>query len=257
MTCNLFSAICYAQKSLTVNTKQGPHNLSLVFTGVAKPEKYISSASKQVVNVMAFKPLESRDTDGDPEEILLKRITKNAVSSHTKAKDTFTLIVDIDSLNSENLPSGYREYLSKFDLRNAAASLSARIASLPDIAAVELPDTKILSGGKTGKAKMVLTLSADSNPTYIQLRKSDTKEKVATFFIHPGNKITLNAQGGSYYIVYCSGDFWYGEKKRFMEPDKIFYSEPFNLKNGYSQSYELNVTEGNIGTHPGSPDDLD
>ena len=254
---NLFSVICYAQRSLTVNTNQGPHKLSLTFTGIPKPEKYVKSAANQVVNSMAYKPLNSRKLDEDPEDTLMRRVSKNAVSSHTGAKDTFTLTVDLDQMSPDTMPPDYTSYLSGFDLRKAAENMNARISSLPDIAAVEMPGTKLLSGGKSGRAQMVLSLSAESSPTYIQLRKKDTKEKVATFFIHPGKKITLKAPGGDYYIVYCSGTFWYGEKKRFMEPDKIFYSEPLHLKNSYSQSYELNVSNGNIGTHPGSPSDLD
>ena len=257
LSLSLFSMICYAQKNLSVNVKKGPHNLLLTFTGIAKPASFVKSSANKVVKTMAFLPFESRPADEEPEYTLLKRIARSALSSHTDAKDTFTLTIDVDQLITDTLPSGYVSYLNEFDISAAVDSMTERINSLPQIAAVEMPNTKILTGGKTGKAQMALTLSADSNATYVQLRKRDTKEKVATFFVHPGNKITVKAPGGEYYIVYCSGTFWYGEKKRFMKPDSIFYSEPFNLKNNYLQSYELNVIDGNIGTHPGSPDDLD
>lgn len=257
ITCDLFSAICYAQKSLTVNTKKGPHDLSLVFTGVAKPDKYVSSAANQVVNVQAFKPLESRDTDGDPEEILLKRIAKNAVSSHTKAKDTFTLTVDVDDLNSDTLPSAFRNYLDLFDLRETAELMSTRITNLPDIAAIEKPDTRLLSGGKSGKT-IIINIPSHSVETYVQVRNKITKEKSATMFIHPGKSVTFKLPAGDYYLVYCSGTYWYGEKNFFMEPERIFYSDPFDVPSNLLRK-ELTlepVDDGTIGIYNGSPKDL-
>ena len=257
MTVDLFSAICYAQRSLTVNTKQGPHKLSLTFTGIAKPDKYVKSAADQVVNAMAYKPLKSRGADEDPETILVKRIAKNAVSTRANSKDKFSLTLDIDKLGSKNLPSSLRSYLNKFELREAASSMSYEIRTLPDIAAIEKPGTKILSGGNGRGGKVTISVAAKGNPTYIQFRKKGTKEKVVTMFIHPGKEITFRLPKGDYYFVYCTGTYWYGEKHRFMEPNNIFKSDSFDMRNNYIRTFKLNVSNGNSQVYRGSNSDMD
>lgn len=257
MTIDLFSAICYAQRCLTVNTKQGPHKLSLTFTGIAKPEKYVKSAADQVVKAMVYKPLKSRGADEDPETILVKRIAKNAVSSHNNAKDKFSLTLDIDKLGSKNLPSSLRSYLNKFELRDAARSMKYKISQLPDIAAIEMPGTKILSGGKGSGGKVTISVSSNGSPTYIQFRKKGSKEKVATMFIHPGKSITFRLPKGDYYFVYCTGTYWYGEKNRFMEPNNVYKSGSFDMKYNYIRTFKLSVSNGNSQVYRGSNNDLD
>ena len=77
-------------------------------------------------------------------------------------------------------------------------------------------------------------------------------------FIYPGKSVTFKLPAGDYYLVYCSGTYWYGEKNFFMEPERIFYSDPFDVPSNLLRK-ELTlepVDDGTIGIYNGSPKDL-
>ena len=76
-------------------------------------------------------------------------------------------------------------------------------------------------------------------------------------FIHPGKEITFRLPKGDYYFVYCTGTYWYGEKHRFMEPNNIFKSDSFDMRNNYIRTFKLNVSNGNSQVYRGSNSDMD
>ncbi|MCR5567508.1 MAG: hypothetical protein K6F61_11705 [Clostridiales bacterium] len=253
LTAELFSIICYGQKNLTVDTRNGPHNLGLTLTGIADPDKTVASAADTVVENMAALPVGERTALEDPEHALLETIAKTAFS----AKEKHTMSIDADELGISSMPDSYMNYLARYDIRSVLESMTGKIEVLPETAAVKMPGSKLLSGGKSGQP-LTVKLPAGGKPTYIQVRNEDSRAVVATLFIHPGKSVSLKVPVGEYYLVYCSGTVWHGEKYFFNEPDAISVSESFEMKHNHTMSITLElVSDGNMGVHSGSMDDLE
>jgi hypothetical protein len=155
------------------------------------------------------------------------------------------------------MPDGYMNYLAGYDIRSALESMTGKLEALPEMAAVKMPGSKLLSGGKSGQP-LTVKLPAEGKPTYIQVRNKDSRAVVATLFLHPGKSVSLKVPVGEYYLVYCSGTIWYGEKRFFNEPDAIAVSESFEIKKNYTMSITLElVSDGNMGVRSGSMSDLE
>ncbi len=253
LTAALFSIICYCHKNLTVDIKNGPHKLVLTLTGIADPGKTVASAADNVVENMAALPDGERTALNKPENTLLEMIARTAFS----AKEKHTMNIDADELGISSMPDGYMNYLAGYDIRSALESMTGKLEALPEMAAVKMPGSKLLSGGKSGQP-LTVKLPAEGKPTYIQVRNKDSRAVVATLFLHPGKSVSLKVPVGEYYLVYCSGTIWYGEKRFFNEPDAIAVSESFEMKKNYTMSITLElVSDGNMGVRSGSMSDLE
>ena len=235
------STLFASQKSKTLETKNGPTALAVTLTA-ADPAALLQDASKAVLDKMAYLIDTERDTDS-LEETLRGAAADAAIAAKKNAKTKYEIPVDLNQLLDGDYSAEYWAYIEAYTFNDAVYSLRRSIENLPAFAAESFPKNGIMSGGKSG-TEVTIKLPKDSNPTYMQIRKSDTDELACTLFLHPGKSVTLHLRKGFYRLYYCSGPYWYDEDELFGDLGAYSKSEPTEIKGtDYTHTITLQSTK--------------
>ncbi len=251
-----WALVCYAQKSQTVDVKQGPHAIAFKCVGADLPV-LVSDSAKAVLDDLAYAPAQERPAADLLSDALSRRLAEESVKAHTKATDKWTMSFDLDDLIEGRLPAAYADCLGGFDIASAEESLLLKANKLPDIAALPLPKTAKITGQKSG-TKVVFKLSADSEPTYVIMRSAVTEEIAASAVILPGKQVSVRVAEGGYRLAYCSGPYWYGEELLFASLGSYTKSEVTQIKDkSYVHTFTLEPSDtGEVNIYDAVPEDF-
>ena len=234
--------ICYAQKNLTLNAKPGPHSLEITCTG-ADPSAMLAECAKKALDTLAFAPADSRGPADSAADALNTSLAAASLAAHTKSTAKYTFTADLDDLREGKLPSGYLAYLFSFDKSGTTASLLASAEKLPDAQALSLPASKKLTGPNAG-TRVIFNLYSGADASYVQVRSADSGETVASAFVLPGKKVTVQVPAGSYRLAFCSGPYWYGEEELFSALGHYYVSETTEiLDRQHTHTFSLNPAD--------------
>ena len=238
--------ICFARRSQTVSVKGGPHQIEITCTG-AEPATLMAGCASAILDEMAYIPASSRMSADQVEAALTEALTEAAVTAHSKSGDKYVFRIDLDELAEGKNPSGYLAVLAGFNLAETVESLRAYAESLPEEAAQPMPKAGGLTGPKTG-TKVTFDLYPGAGPTYVQIRSEKDNSLLASAFVLPGQKVTIQAPNGFCRLLCATGPCWYGEEKLFGDTGSYYASESTQiLSSEYTHTYSLN---------PGDEDDI-
>ena len=245
--------LMYAMDVGPVSTENGPNDITIKFSG-ADPQKMIETASQKVLDRLGKQTAEERYAERGLEEQFLLELAEYAMGAKGKAEWSATAHTDVSTLYQGTKPEEFLDYLSLYNVNAAMDSLRTKAESLPDEPTVPMPANGIMSGGRSG-TQVNLKLSATSNPTYVQFRKADTEELVASAFVHPGKTVTMHVPKGKYYIYFCSGQYWSGEENMFGSTGRYSRSEEYEVKsNQYVHTLTLeSVPDGEVDVYGTDP----
>ncbi len=249
------SALFYAQKSQSVNVKDGPHSIKISCVG-ANAGTLLSSAAKTVKDKMAHLAQNKRTPD-ELESMLLDQLAENALKEKEKGSKKYSLTLDIDQLLKYTFPSEYTKYINTFNYTKTLNTLEEDVAALPEQAAQSLPKNGIISGGKSG-TQVVVKISSSSNPTYVQFRSEKNNKIMASAFVHSGKQVSMKIPSGNYIMLFSSGPYWYGEDLMFHSLGVYQKSETLEIKSAkYKHTFTLEaVDDGNTGIYQASPSEF-
>ncbi len=236
------SLVCYAQKNLSVNAKPGPGSLEITCTG-AEPSVMLADCAKQALDTQAFTPADARGPLDSVPETLNSALAAASLAAHTKSTAKFTFAADLDDLREGKLPGGYLAYLFSFDKSKVLDSLRATAEKLPEAAALPLPASRKLTGPKAG-SRVIFDLYSGADPSYVQVRSAESNECVASAFVLPGKKVTIQVPAGTYRLAFCTGSYWYGEEELFSSLGSYYLSETTQILDRQTYTFSLNPSNG-------------
>ncbi len=146
--------------------------------------------------------------------------------------------------NAESSPevNAYRQaYQSEYDTFKLA--LIYRGMQLPDLPALEMPETKRLEGGKSGTKVVIKATKGDGNCMVRFLKDGEVK---ALGFIRDGERLTVYLRGGEYTMQLGSGSIWYGNEELFgPEPIGIYSYDQVRItsKEGYYHTFTFSTVQ--------------
>ena len=256
LSASQWAMICYAQKSQTINVKDGPHAILFSCVGAELPV-LVSDSAKAVLDDLAYVPAEERPAFDLIPNALQQKLAEASAKAHTKSNFKWTMNVDIDDLGDGRLPEAYVSSLEGFNPALAEESLLAKAKKLPAVAALPLPKSGKITGEKSG-TKVVFKLSEDSDPTYVLMRSASTSDIMASAFIQPGKQVFVLVPEGEYNLVYCSGPYWYGEELLFASLGSYTKSEVTQIKSRqYVHTFTLEPSDiGEVNIYDASPADF-
>ena len=234
--------LCYAQKSLSVSAKPGPHALEITVTG-AQPQTMLKDCAKEALDTLAFSPAASRGPADSVGDALNAALARASLAAHKKSNDKYTFSADVDDLAAGKNPNGYLAFLSSFDRTDTLARLLASAEKLPDSAALTFPASKKLTGPNAG-TRVSFEPAPGADPVYVQIRSADKNEPVASAFALPGKKVAVQVPAGYYRIAFCSGPYWYGEEELFSAAGRYYVSEETQiLDRQYTHTFSLDPAD--------------
>ena len=249
------SALYYAQKSVTVSTKNGPHSIKLSCTG-ADPASMLKSASKATLDQLAGMTASRRDTE-DLSGKLNRQLADIAISQREKEQNKYTISIDLDDLSDGAYPADYQKHFKAFAYDSTLEALEENAEQLPDIACRNMPKTGVIKGGN-GSTKVTVKISKNSNPTYVQFQTERGGRTSVTAFIEPGKQVSFKLDKGNYRILYCSGPYWYGEKEMFSTLGVYQKSDTVVIKDkNYTHTFTLESSDdGDINIYSANPSEF-
>ena len=248
------AALYYAQRNQEINWSGGPHRLVMTCTGVS-PAELLQDSAKAVLDDLAFKTGDQRESDLD--RLLALRAADNGVAASKKTNNRFTITVDLDDIAAGRFPSEYMDWLATFDWSGTRDSLDALVYKLPFDAAIPMPKHGLFSGGQKGTTVNFI-IDADSQKTYIVMKEAYTGKLAAAAFCDPGRQVTVRVPSGDYVIVWGSGPYWYGEPLLFANMGSYNKSEIVSIAGSqYYHTYTLVATDvGDVNMYGAKPEDL-
>ena len=242
-----WAPLFYGQTKQTVSVKGGPHAITVTCKGIS-PEQLLEKARTDLFAKLSKQAKACWMTYDEVETALIGKLAEAAISLRKKAKDTFTLTLDLDFyLALKRFPDGYQDYMNRYTFSDVAEALYADVEKLPVYPALDYPKTGVLSGSNSG-TRIIVKAPKDGIGRYVQLRKYDTDELAVAFFLNPGGSYTARAPKGDYYFLVASGETWYGEEELFGDAGDYSRTGLFNvLSTNYYHIVTLGLTsEGNM-----------
>ena len=248
------AALYYAQRNQEMNWNGGPHKMVMTCTGVS-PAQLLEDSAKAVLDDLAFKTADQRESDLDRQ--LQLRIADNGVAASKKTNNRFTITVDLDDIAAGRFPSEYMDWLAAFDWNGTLDYLDTIAGMLPYDAAIPMPKHGLYSGGQKGTT-VNFNVDAASKRTYIVMKEAYTGKLAATAFCDPGKQVTVHVPSGDYVIVWGSGPYWYGEPLLFADLGSYNKSEIVSIAGSqYYHTYTLVASDdGDVGMYVADPEDL-
>ena len=238
-----WAPLFFGQTKQTLAMDNGPHALLLRCVSIS-PEELLNTASQEALAWLAKQEIALREDDSAIESALLDRIAVNAIAMRKKAKEEFTLTLDVDELAQRAHTSDYVEYLERYQYNYTLTSLLGAVSALPEERALDFPDSGRISGNEKG-TKIIVKAPKDGLGRYFQLRDYDSDTVALTAFIRPGTSCTVRTPQGNYYFLIASGTTWYGEETLFGDNGSYSRTDLFEVASSrYYHIVTLETVEG-------------
>lgn len=120
------------------------------------------------------------------------------------------------------------------------------------------PETGYIFEGKEYYTSEI-TIKANASESVVVKLKDTQGNTVISFFVQAGDRISMGVPGQNLYVMFASGDTWYGYEDLFGDGNKTHYSKDDDLVNfaDYTWEYELQpVTDGNFSDTPISEEEF-
>ena len=249
------SALYYAQKSVTVNLKGGPHSIKLTCVG-ADPASMLKTASKAALDQLAGVTADQRDRADLSGKLNLK-LAELAISQRAKEENKYSIALDLDDLVHGAYPEEYQTHFAAFTFNETAETLEQTAEMLPEMACLPMPKNGVISGGKSG-TQVTVKVTKNSSPTYVQFQSENGGKTAVTAFVLPGKQVTFKLPQGEYRILYSSGPYWYGEEKMFAALGTYQKSEIVTIQGkNYSHTFTLESSDdGDVSIYDADPSEF-
>ena len=242
------ACLAYTQSSPALYTKDGPRAVAVTFLS-ADPEKLLRDAYQAALDSLAFAAADDRPEYTD--EALLNELAQAAFRFNKK--DAVSVQVPLTIRLPYDISLNADAYWNSFAYEDYVSRLYSMAERLPEFPALSLPKNGKIKG-PSGGAEIILKLSDESSPTYVQIRSVSDDKVVASAFILTGKQVKVNAPAGSYYILYCSGPYWYGEEEMFCDLGTYQKSDTVKLNRSSSLTVTLVTTnQGDLNVYGVDP----
>ena len=225
-----WAPLFYAQRNVQFTVKNGPHNLTLRWDGVA-PENLLNAAYDAASAELSSVPAAQRAKEDSLSYLWRSSLAAAAVNAKKGRLQTQTAVFDIDELAAGKVPQGYSAYFGRYNAGEIFANLVEGYRQMPAEASQPLPKTGVISQVQKKGVSVIVKVPKDGRNTYVQLRDADTGVIQAEAFIAPGKNVTMKVAESFYTAQFATGSTWYGTEGVFGPLGNYTCTNEFSVSN--------------------------